>query len=77
MIEGAHADFAPHMELRNIFRDKITAKTAILANFQRELLKTTNILVVYMTNVTTFEIKNILGRVPLSVLPNLREALFL
>ena len=58
-MEGRHADFAPHMERRHSSRDPKIAKTAILANFQRELFKTTNILGVYMTYVTTFEIKNI------------------
>ena len=48
-MEGRHADFAPHMEQRHSFRDQKIAKTAIFANFQREFLKTTNILGVYMT----------------------------
>ena len=54
-MEGRHADFAPHIERRHSFRDQIIAKTAIFANFQRELFITTNILGVYMTYVTTFE----------------------
>ena len=52
-MDKSNADFAPHMEGRqeifalhmeriNSFRDKIIAKTAIFANFQSELLKTTN-----------------------------------
>ena len=59
-IEGSKADFAPHMERRHSFRDQIIAKTASLANFQRELLKTTNILKAYITYVATFESKDIL-----------------
>ena len=59
-MDGRHADFAPHMVRRHSFRDQIIAKTAIFANFQRKLLKTTNILGVYITYVTTFENKNIL-----------------
>ena len=58
--EGSHADFAPHMEQRHSFRDQILTKTASVANFQRELFKTTNSLGFYMTYVTTFENKNIL-----------------
>ena len=48
-IEGRQADFAPRMERRHSFRDQIMAKTAIFANFQRELSKTTIIFGVYMT----------------------------
>ena len=59
-IEQSHADFAPHMERRHSCRDQIIAKTACFANVQRELFKTTNILEVYMTYVTTFENKNVL-----------------
>ena len=59
-MEGRHADFAPHMEQRHSFRDQKIAKTAIFANFQRELFKTTNILGVYMTYVTIFDNTNIL-----------------
>ena len=59
-MEGIHADFAPHMERRHCFRDQIKAKTASFANFQRELLKITNFLGVYMTYVTTFDNTNIL-----------------
>ena len=59
-MEGSPADFAPHMERRHSFRDQRIAKTASFANFQRELWKTTNILVVYMTYVTTFDSTNIL-----------------
>ena len=59
-MEGRHADFAPHMERRHSFRDQKIAKTACFANVQRELFKTTNILGVYMTYVTTFENRNIL-----------------
>ena len=58
-MDGRHADFAPYMERRHSFRDQIIA-TAIFANFQRKLLKTTNILGVYITYVTTFENTNIL-----------------
>ena len=57
-MEGSHEDFAPHMERRHSFRDQIIAKTAIFANFQRELFKTTNIFGVYMTYVNTFENTN-------------------
>ena len=46
-IEGSHADFAPHMEQRHSLGDQIIAKTASFVNFQRELLKPTNILGVY------------------------------
>ena len=56
-MEGSHADFAPHMERRQSFRDQILAKTAIFANFQKELLKSTNILGVYMTYVANFDSK--------------------
>ena len=59
-MEGSHADFAPHMERRRSFRDQIIAKTACFANVHRELFKTTNILGVYMTYVTTFDNTNIL-----------------
>ena len=59
-LEGSHADFVPHMERRHSFRDQIIAKTASFANFQKELLKTTNIFGVYMAYVTTFENNNIL-----------------
>ena len=59
-MEGSHADFAPHMERKHSFRDQMKAKTASFANFKRELLETMNISGVYMTYVTTFEIKNIL-----------------
>ena len=59
-MEGSHGDFAPHMERRHSFRQQIIAKTACFVNVQRETFKTTNILEVYMTYVTTFEIKNIL-----------------
>ena len=54
-MDGSNVDFALHMEQRHSFRDQIIAKTAIFANFQRELFKTTNILRVYMTYVTTSE----------------------
>ena len=60
-IEGKQADCAPHMERRHSFRDQIITKTAFFANFQREVLKTTDIFGVYMMYVTTFENKNILG----------------
>ena len=56
-MEGSHADFAPHMEWRHSFRDQIIAKTPCFANVKRKLFKTTNILGVYMTYVTTFENK--------------------
>ena len=56
-MEGSHADFAPHMKWRHSFRDQIIAKTAWFANVKRKLFKTTNILGVYMTYVTTFEKK--------------------
>ena len=54
-IEERQADFAPHIERRHNFLDQIKAKTAIFANFQRELLKTTNILGFHMTYATTFD----------------------
>ena len=60
-IEERHADFAPHMEWRHSCKDQIIAKTAIFANFQRELFKTTHILGDFMTyDVTTFMNSNIL-----------------
>ena len=59
-MEGSHSDFAPHIERRHSFRDQIIAKTACFANAQRKLFKTTHILGVYMTYVTTFENRNIL-----------------
>ena len=60
-IEESHADFAPQMEWRHSCKDQIIAKTAIFANFQRELFKTTNILGDFMTyDVTTFMNSNIL-----------------
>ena len=59
-IEGSHADLAPHMERRHSFKDQIIAKTESFSNIQRELFKTTNILGVYMTYVTTFKNTNIL-----------------
>ena len=46
---GRHADYAPHMEQRHSFRDQKIAITEKFANIQRELLKTTNIIGVYMT----------------------------
>ena len=58
--EGSHTDIALHMEQRHSFRDKIIAKTTSFANFQREFLKTTIILGVYMTYVTIFDNDNIL-----------------
>ena len=61
-IDGCNADFAPPMDQRHSFRDKIISKTAIFANFQSELLKTTNILGVYMTNVTTFDSTNMFSK---------------
>ena len=45
---------------RHIFRDQMIAKTAVFANFHRDSFKTTNILGVYKTYVTTSENKNIL-----------------
>ena len=74
-MEGRHADFAPHMEQRHSFRDQKIAKTAISANFQRELLKTTNIAGVYMTLVTTFENKNFLRESTFHTIK--REAFFI
>ena len=59
-MEGSHADFAPHLEQIHSFRDQKIAKIASFINFQKELFKTTNILGVYMTYVTTFENKSIL-----------------
>ena len=50
------------MEQRHSFRDQITAKPASVANFQRELIITTDILGFYMTYDTTFENKNILRK---------------
>ena len=61
-MEGSHAHFAPQMERRHSFRNQIVAKTACFANVQRELVKTTNILGVYMTYVTTFENKKNIWR---------------
>ena len=36
-MEESHADYAPHMERTHSFREQIIAKTAIFANFKREL----------------------------------------
>ena len=58
-MEGSQANFALQIEQRQSFRDQIIAKTASFANSQRKLFKTTNILGVYMTYVTTFKNKNI------------------
>ena len=59
-MEGRHADFAPHMEQRHSCRDQKIAKFAIFANFLKYFFKTTYVLGVFMTYVTTFENKNIL-----------------
>ena len=56
-MEGRHEDFAPHMEQRHSFRDQMIRKLLLLP---RDLFKSTNILRVYMTYVTTFENKNML-----------------
>ena len=54
-MEGSHANFAPYMERRYSFMDQIIAKTAIFANFERKLVKTTNSVGVYMNYVCAFE----------------------
>ena len=59
-IEESHADFALHLEQRHSFRDQRIAKIASFEKNLKELFKTTNILYVYMTNVTTFENKTML-----------------
>ena len=59
-MEGSHAEFAPHLEQRHSFRDQKIAKIASFVNFQKKLFKTTDILGVYMTYLTTFENKTIL-----------------
>ena len=59
-MDGSNADFAPHMEQRQSYRDQIIIKTAVFANCQTELFKTTIILGIDMTYVITFENKNIL-----------------
>ena len=59
-MPGSHADFAPHLEQRHSFRDQRIAKIASFEKILKELFKTTNILYVYMTNVTTFENKTML-----------------
>ena len=58
--EGSHTDPGPHTEQRHSSRDQTIAKTATSDKFQREASKTTNILGVHMTPVTTPENKNIL-----------------
>ena len=45
------------LPIGGVASERVCAKTGIFANFQRELLKTTIILGVYMNFVTTFENK--------------------
>ena len=59
-MEGSHADLAPRIKRRHSFRYQMIAKTASFANLHRELFKTTNILGVSMTYVTTFDSQNVL-----------------
>ena len=56
-MEGSHVDFTPHIEQRKSCRDRIIAKLAILAYYQKDFFESNYFLEVCTTFMTTFENK--------------------